>query len=189
MGDHRQLNARRRMKLKGIPEWRNDPDYFAAERIRAKRRKAISLREPSSYEARERDKASNMEITMVKVPDTALAEAISKAVANLGVKQAKKGKQAKGRSKPTAEETAARMAANDAECIRVFEKAGFKDVKPRVNVLTYGKVKPDGTVSGWLGQGRKVKAGEKSHAVGPFRLFHISQTEPVPAAKESNTVH
>lgn len=135
---------------------------------------------------------------MVKTPDTALAEAVQKAVnaseavqkaVNAALGKSHKGKKAKGRAKPTAEETAARMATNDAECIRVFEKAGYKDVKPRVNVLTYGKVKPDGTVTGWLGQGRRVKAGEKSHAVGPFRLFHLDQTEPMPAAKEGETVH
>lgn len=81
----------------------------------------------------------------------------------------------------TPELKAQRQAANDAECIKVFTAAGFNDVQPRVNVLTYGKVKKDGTITGWLGKGRKVKAGEKSLSVGPFRLFHVSQTEALEA--------
>ena len=127
---------------------------------------------------------------MTKTVDTESPEfavALAKAMAALTGKKTKKAK-SKGRTKPTPEETAARMAANDAECIKVFTAAGYKDVKPRVNVLSYGKVKPDGTVTGWLGKGRKVKKGEKTHHVGPFRLFHIDQTEVTPAAAES-TVH
>ena len=84
-------------------------------------------------------------------------------------------------SKTTPELSAARKTALEAEVIKVFTEAGFKDVQPRVNVLTYGKVKNDGTVTGWLGQGRKVKANEKSLHVGPFRLFHIDQTEALEA--------
>lgn len=98
--------------------------------------------------------------------------------------QPKKGKKAKAEDL-TDEQKAARkverMAANDAECIKVFTAAGFKDVRPRVNVLTYGKVKEDGTKTGWLDQGRKVKKGEKSHRVGNFNLFHIDQTENIDA--------
>ena len=77
------------------------------------------------------------------------------------------------------------MDANDAECIKVFTAAGYKDVQPRVNVLTYGKVKPDGKITGWLGVGRKVKAGETGHRVGPFVLFHIDQTDPLKADGEA----
>lgn len=84
-------------------------------------------------------------------------------------------------SKTTPELSAERKAAIEAEVIKVFTAAGFKDVQPRVNVLTYGKVKKDGTVTGWLGKGRKVKEGEKSHHVGPFRLFHVDQTEALEA--------
>lgn len=90
----------------------------------------------------------------------------------------KKGKKAKGgRQKMSDAEKALFIAQNDAECVKVFTKAGYKDVKPRVNVLTYGKVKEDGTKTGWLGQGRIVRKGERSLRVGPFNLFHISQTQ------------
>jgi hypothetical protein len=96
------------------------------------------------------------------------------------LKAAKGGQKAKtkgGRKPLSDEERAAYAAKNDAECVKVFTKAGFKDVQPRVNVLTYGKVKPDGSKTGWIGKGRMVKKGEKSHRVGPFNLFHESQTE------------
>lgn len=56
--------------------------------------------------------------------------------------------------------------------IRAFTKAGFTDIKPRENVLTYNK---------WIEQGRKVKEGEKSIKVKNLRLFHLSQTEPITA--------
>lgn len=77
----------------------------------------------------------------------------------------------------TEEQKAARRALADAEVIKVFTAKGYKDVQPRVNVLTYGKLQPDGSLSGWLGQGRRVKAGEKAIRVGPFALFHVDQTE------------
>lgn len=116
-----------------------------------------------------------------EVVNAAVAKALG---ANLALKQPRKRKaKGKGRVKSTPEEKAARMAANDAECIKVFTAAGYKDVKPRVNVLTYGKEKPDGTVTGWLGKGRKVKAGEHGHKVGPFNLFHVDQTEEIQAKK------
>ena len=65
-------------------------------------------------------------------------------------------------------ERAARRKANDEECIRVFNAAGYKAVEPRFNVLTYKK---------WLEKGRRVKKGEKGLSVGPFKLFHEDQTE------------
>lgn len=52
--------------------------------------------------------------------------------------------------------------------IAAFEAKGFTDVQPKVNVLTY---------NGWITKGRKVKVGEKGTKVGPFTLFHVSQTE------------
>lgn len=109
---------------------------------------------------------------MARTPDTAMADQLLKAAAAL---------MANGAKKPKANEAdkAARMAANDAECVKVFTAAGYKDVQPRVNVLTYGKEKPDGTKTGWLAQGRRVKKGEKSLQVGPFRLFHLDQTEAI----------
>ena len=83
------------------------------------------------------------------------------------------------RVKPTPEESEAHRKANDEECVRVFKAAGYTDVRPRVNVLVYGRQKPDGTLTGWLSKGRRVKAGENSLRVGPFNLFHENQTEPL----------
>ena len=72
------------------------------------------------------------------------------------------------RGKLTDEQKAEFMAANDAECVRVFTKAGFTNIKQRENVLTFKK---------WLAQGR-VPKGQHGHKVGPFTLFHIDQTVP-----------
>jgi alpha-galactosidase/6-phospho-beta-glucosidase family protein len=60
----------------------------------------------------------------------------------------------------------------DKACVRAFRKAGFDDVKPRVNCLTYDK---------WVKEGRRVKASEKGIRVRNFRLFHITQTETISA--------
>ena len=108
----------------------------------------------------------------------------------LGREEAKPAKKGKGRRKLTDAERAAHMAANDLEAIKKFTAAGYTDVKPRVNVLTYGKIKSDGTPTGWLAKGRKVRAGEKAIRVGNFSLFHEKQTDPIlkdntPTANES----
>jgi translation elongation factor EF-G len=58
----------------------------------------------------------------------------------------------------------------DRLCMQAFKKAGYGDVQPRVNVLTY---------SLWVQAGRKVKPGEKSIKVKSLRLFHINQTESI----------
>ncbi len=85
-----------------------------------------------------------------------------------------------------------RKAALDAATVVAFTKAGYKDIQPRVNVLTYGKAADgDKPATGWLAQGRKVKAGEKSvHVKAPgmrgkgIPLFHVSQTEEIGPAAE-----
>lgn len=113
-----------------------------------------------------------------------MEEMLKKFAALLDAKQpqrrskSKKSK-GKGRVASTPEEKAARMAANDAECIKVFKAAGYKVVEPRFNVRTYGRVKPDGTKTGWLAVGRMVNKGEKAHRVGRFNLFHEDQTSPI----------
>jgi hypothetical protein len=59
---------------------------------------------------------------------------------------------------------------NDAKVLKVFKKAGFKDVRPRENVLTFNR---------WIAEGRRPTEGSKSLAVNNLRLFHISQTRPL----------
>ena len=90
-------------------------------------------------------------------------------------------KKAKGRVKLTDEQKAAYSATNDVECVKVFTAAGYTDVQPRINVLTYGKDK-DGVLTGWIGQGRRVKKGEKALRVNGLPLFHINQTESTATA-------
>jgi hypothetical protein len=57
-------------------------------------------------------------------------------------------------------------AKNDLACIRVFKKAGFKDIQPRINVLTFNK---------WVEKGFRPVEGSKSLKVANLRLFHTSQ--------------
>jgi hypothetical protein len=61
---------------------------------------------------------------------------------------------------------------NDLETltVRAFKRAGYSDIKPRENVMTYNR---------WIAAGRKVKAGEKAVRVRNLRLFFITQTEPL----------
>ena len=114
--------------------------------------------------------------------EAAINAAVKAALATPG-KQSKgrKAKKSKGREKLTDAEKAIYAAKNDADCIAVFTKAGYADVMPRVNVLTYGKVKEDGSKTGWLALGRMVKKGEKAVRVGPFALFHLDQTQAIAA--------
>lgn len=116
---------------------------------------------------------------------TQLADAIAKALAGMNSKKSlkantrRKGKKGKGREKLTDAEKAVYAAKNDTACVEAFTKAGYADVQPRVNVLTYDK---------WVAQGRRVIKGQKGVVVGPFRLFHVTQTavENLADAKPAN---
>lgn len=105
---------------------------------------------------------------------TTIAQAVAAAIGrgDLNKPKARKGKKAKkrGNGKLTEAEKAAYMAANDAAAVKAFREKGFQDVQPRVNVMTYNK---------FIEQGLRVRKGEKSTKVGPFALFHISQTDPI----------
>jgi uncharacterized protein (DUF4415 family) len=54
--------------------------------------------------------------------------------------------------------------------VKAFKRAGFGEVQPRIDVMTYNK---------WLASGHKVKPGERATKVKQFRLFHRSQVEAV----------
>lgn len=113
--------------------------------------------------------------------EAAIAAAVAAVMAKQGIgsKTAKRKTKAKGKKKASGKltdaERAVHMAANDAQVVKLFGEAGFKDVQPRVNVLTYNR---------FIAEGRKVRAGEKSIKVGPFALFHISQTDAIAAPAE-----
>lgn len=80
-----------------------------------------------------------------------------------------------GRPTMTDEEKAKRKSNLEAEVIKAFTEAGYKDVQPRVNVMTYNK---------WLEHGRRVKKGASAIRCGSFGLFHVDQTEPLVVPKE-----
>lgn len=61
-----------------------------------------------------------------------------------------------------------RQLKTDVAVCKAFKKAGFGQVIPRVDCMTYNR---------WMAQGFKVKPGEKSVKVAQFRLFHKSQVE------------
>jgi hypothetical protein len=63
----------------------------------------------------------------------------------------------------------------DSLAIKAFRKAGFGEVKPRTDVLTYNK---------WLEAGFRVKPGEHAIKVRQLRLFHRSQVEAITAAEK-----
>lgn len=52
--------------------------------------------------------------------------------------------------------------------VKAFKRAGYGEVTPRQDVMTYNK---------WLASGWKVKSGEKAVKCRQFRLFHKSQVE------------
>lgn len=87
----------------------------------------------------------------------------------------KNTKRAKGKARASEAEIEASRLRNNELVMEAFTKAGFTDVQPRINVLTYDK---------WVEQGRRVRKGEKSTRVGNFNLFHVSQTDAdAPAAE------
>lgn len=121
----------------------------------------------------------NMEVIMTNAQ---ILKALAEALQNPKFPRPTKGKGKHGRAKFTEAEKEAFKAQNDAECVKAFTKAGYRDVQPRVNVMTYGKRDASGkAVSGWLAQGRMVRKGEKAIKVGPFSLFHVTQTDPLVA--------
>ena len=61
-----------------------------------------------------------------------------------------------------------RQLKTDVAVCKAFKKAGFGQVVPRVDCMTYNR---------WMANGFKVKPGEKSVKVAQFRLFHKSQVE------------
>jgi len=63
-------------------------------------------------------------------------------------------------------------AANDLECIRVFKRAGFKDLQPRLNILTFRK---------WSEHGYRPREGSKALKVKNLRLWHVSQVRKLTA--------
>jgi hypothetical protein len=76
------------------------------------------------------------------------------------------------------------LAAKDRGLIAGFKRKGIKDVvlmnrldpNQPYNVRPYGNAEKG---TGWLGQGRIVRKGER----GIRGLFHVSQTDPLPQPK------
>ena len=105
-----------------------------------------------------------------------IADSVAAALAaNAETRKAKGSKG--GRPKLSDEEKAKNRAKTDAEAVKNFKAEGYKDVQPRINVMTYLK---------WVENGRRVKKGQKAIKCGSFPLFHVDQTEPI---KPEGTVH
>jgi hypothetical protein len=109
----------------------------------------------------------NTQVPAANPPVTLTHEALQQVIAQaVAEHEANKPQKAKSDTSTDMEKAA----------IRAFTKKGFKDVQPRVNTLTYAK---------WIEAGRRVKEGEKSIKVKNLRLFHISQTEPISKAEQT----
>lgn len=107
----------------------------------------------------------------VSVTATELAAMIAQAVAAaLPAKKAKAAGEKKERKPLTDEQKAERRAKVDEQTVANFKAKGYKDVQPRVNVMTYDK---------WIESGRRVRKGEKSVKCGSWPLFHLDQTDPI----------
>lgn len=108
----------------------------------------------------------------VSVTKEDLADMLAKAVA--AAMAAKPKKAAKGEKKAraplTEDQKAERRAKVDEQTVVAFTAKGYKDVQPRVNVMTYDK---------WIENGRRVRKGEKSTKCGSWPLFHLSQTDDI----------
>lgn len=98
-----------------------------------------------------------------------IAQAVAAALPQKGVKKAK-GDKKPGRKPLTDEQKAANRAKTDLAAVTNFTAKGYKDVQPRINVMTYNK---------WIENGRRVKKGEKATICGSFALFHKDQCEPI----------
>ena len=76
----------------------------------------------------------------------------------------------KGRKPLTDEQKAENRAKTEALTIAAFAAKGYKNVKPRIDVMTYDK---------WIEAGRRVNKGEKSTKCGSWPLFHRDQTTEI----------
>lgn len=107
----------------------------------------------------------------VSVTKDDLAAMLAQAVAAALAAKPKKAKGEKTARKPlTEEQKAERRAKVDEATLVAFKAKGYKDVQPRVNVMTYDK---------WIENGRRVRKGEKSVKCGSWPLFHLDQTDPI----------
>src|SRR5271155_3537408 len=117
----------------------------------------LFLRGPHWVRPRKKEKrmADKMNEEIAKM----IADGIAQAMA--GLNATKKGKKKAGAKTKTDAEKTANRAKIEAETVKNFKDAGYKDVQPRVNVMTYLK---------WVENGRRVKKGEKSIKCGSFPL-------------------
>ncbi len=100
----------------------------------------------------------------------ALAQVLEALASQGSKRKSKKAQSATPRPKLTEEQKAINRAKSDVAAAAAFTAKGYKDVQPRVNVLTYDK---------WIENGRRVRKGEKSTKVGAFALFHKEQTDAI----------
>jgi hypothetical protein len=107
----------------------------------------------------------------VTVSPADLAAMIAQAVAAaMPAKKAKATGEKKERKPLTEEQKAERRAKVDELTLVAFKEKGYKDVQPRINVMTYDK---------WIENGRRVRKGEKSVKCGSWPLFHLDQTDEI----------
>ncbi len=107
--------------------------------------------------------------------NTQIAALVASLLAKPGEKptrKASKTKRSKAKSATPVDREAfkAKLAA---DTVAAFTAAGFADVKPHENVLTFKR---------WVEKGRRPMPGQKAIKVGPFSMFHVDQTQPLEQA-------
>lgn len=139
--------------------------------VQGSQREVVLPRRPKTQENTMTNKITFDAAELQKMIADGLAAALA------ATKTAKKASGKPGRKPMSDEDKAKNRAKTDAETVKNFTAAGYKDVQPRVNVMTYNK---------WIENGRRVRKGEKSVKCGSFPLFHVLQTDPI---QTDTTVH
>jgi hypothetical protein len=122
-------------------------------------------------------KAANPPVTFsLEAVEKIVAESLAKQRAEFLQAMAEQQQAAKAETtKPSVAGKTERAIKNEIAAVRAFHRAGFKDAKPHVNILTFNK---------WMEKGMRPMEGAKSLKINNLRLFHISQCRPITSAEK-----
>jgi hypothetical protein len=127
--------------------------------------------EPTKPEVQPETKAANPPVTLTPealqaVIQQAVAEAMAKAKSEAVAVMNAMGKAGKSES----------SLKNEIAVVKAFKKAGFGDVTPHKDVMTFNR---------WMAQGFRPMEGSKSLKVKNLRLFHKTQVRQLTAEERA----